>query len=386
MAVMLPLPQLLAELVRRPSVNPMGRSDLPSEILHESRVTSFLEEQLRSIGCPYRRQTVQPGRDNLIATYTPPTPPPFSVLFEAHQDTVPVDAMTVEPFGARIEHGKMYGRGSCDVKAGGSVMLAAFARLVREKPPGSAAVTLAFTVDEEHTFLGIQELMTSGFRADYAIVAEPTLLNIVNAHKGVVRWHLETAGRACHSSRPEQGINAIYRMGRLLNGIEEYANKLRSLPPDAVLGPRTLSVGRITGGVSANTVPDICRIDIDRRLIPGENPAAAVEDLSQFLKGYPGIDFSFATTTPQLACPPLAPLLSGDLVKRLGANIDSVVGKHEVHAVPYGTDASTVAMAGVPTVVFGPGDIAQAHTKDEWIDLAQLEPTAEILFRFACAR
>ncbi len=383
---MLQLPQLLAELVRRPSVNPMGRTDLPSEITHESRVTDFLEEQLQSLGCPCRRQTVQPGRDNLIATYTPPTPPPFSVLFEAHQDTVPVDAMTIEPFGARIEAGKMYGRGSCDVKAGGCVMLAAFARLVREKPPGSAAVTLAFTVDEEHTFLGIQELMNSGFQADYAIVAEPTLLNIVNAHKGVVRWQLDTAGKACHSSRPELGVNAIYRMGWLLNGVEEYAAKLRNLPPDPLLGARTLSVGRITGGVSVNTVPDFCRIEVDRRLIPGEDPVAAVESLSEFLKGYPGIDFPFAASTPQLACPPLAPTLSGELVKRLGAAIESVAGKHEIHAVPYGTDASTVANAGIPTVVFGPGDIAQAHTKDEWIDLGQLEPAAEILFRFACAR
>jgi len=386
MAVMLALAQLLAELVHRPSVNPMGRTDLPAEIVYESRVTEFLEEQLQSLGCRCRRQTVQPGRDNLIATYTPPTPPPFSILFEAHQDTVPVDAMTIEPFGAHIEGGRMYGRGSCDVKAGGCVMLAAFARLVREKPPGSAAVTLAFTVDEEHTFLGIQELMNSGFQADYAIVAEPTLLNIVNAHKGVVRWQLETAGKACHSSRPELGVNAIYRMGWLLNGVEEYAAKLRNLPPDPLLGARTLSVGRITGGVSVNTVPDFCRIEIDRRLIPGEDPASAVLSLSEFLKGYPGIDFPFAASTSQLACPPLAPTLSRDLVKRLGATIDSVVGKHEVHAVPYGTDASTVANTGIPTVVFGPGDIAQAHTKDEWIDLAQLEPAAEILFRFACAR
>jgi acetylornithine deacetylase/succinyl-diaminopimelate desuccinylase-like protein len=297
-----------------------------------------------------------------------------------------VDAMTIEPFGAHIESGKLFGRGSCDVKAGGATMLAAFARLVREKPPGSAAVTLAFTVDEEHTFLGIQELMKSGFRADYAIVAEPTLLNIVNAHKGVVRWQLETSGRACHSSRPEQGVNAIYRMGWLLNGVEEYATQLRNQPPHPLLGPRTLSVGRIIGGVSPNTVPDFCRIDIDRRLIPGENPSAVVESLNEFLKDYPGIDFPFSATATQLACPPLDPSRSGELVKRLGAVVDSVVGKHEVHAVPYGTDASTVAVAGVPAVVFGPGDIAQAHTKDEWIDLAQLEPAAEILFRFACAR
>jgi acetylornithine deacetylase len=386
MGFMLPLPQLLAELVKRPSVNPMGRTDLPNEIIHESRVTSFLEEQLRELGCSYRRQPVRPGRDNLISTYTPPTPAPFSVLFEAHQDTVPVDAMTVDPFGARVEGGKLYGRGACDVKAGGAAMLTAFARLVREKPAGSAAVTLAFTIDEEHTFLGVQELMRSGLRTDYAIVAEPTLLNIVHAHKGVARWQLETEGRACHSSRPEQGVNAIYRMAWLLNGVEEYASMLRNQPPDPLLGPRTLSVGRITGGVSANTVPDYCRVDIDRRLIPGEDPRAAVEALNQFLRGYPGIDFPFRATDPDLACPPLGPSRSTALVERLGRVINAVAGTHSVLPVPYGTDASTIAAAGTPAVVFGPGDIAQAHTKDEWIDLAQLEPAAEILFRFASAR
>ncbi|HJZ60327.1 MAG TPA: M20 family metallopeptidase [Gemmataceae bacterium] len=381
-----PLPQLLADLVRLPSVNPMGRTDLPADILFESRVTAYLEQRLREISAPVRRQIVQPGRDNLVAVYEPPTPPPFTVLFEAHQDTVPVDAMTVEPFGANVEGGKLYGRGSCDVKAGGAVMLAAFARLLNEKPAGSARVILAYSVDEEHTFFGVQELVKEGLAADFAIVAEPTLLNIVNAHKGVVRWQVETAGRACHSSRPENGVNAIYRMAWLLNGIEEYAEQLHNSPSDPLLGPRALSVGRIIGGVSANTVPDFCRIDVDRRLLPGETAEAAAADLEAFLKGYPGIEFPFACMQSHAPCLPLSPALSGELVRRFGAVIDSVVGRHEVMAVPYGTDASTVAAAGIPAVVFGPGDIAQAHTKDEWIDLAQLEPAAEILFRFACGK
>jgi len=383
---MLPLPELLAELVRRPSVNPMGRTDLPTEILYESRVVAFLEEQLASLDCEIRRQTVRPGRDNLIATYTPPNPAPFSVLFEAHTDTVPVDAMIVEPFGAKIENGKMYGRGSCDVKGGGAVMLTAFARLVREKPAGSAAVTLAFTVDEENGGMGVTELMKSGVRADYGIVAEPTLLNIVNAHKGVARWTLATSGRACHSSRPDQGVNAVYRMGRLLHAIEEYAKVLQALPPDPVLGPRTISVGRIMGGVSPNTVPDFCRADLDRRLLPGETFETATADLDAFLRAQPDIDASFTLTQSSPGCSPLSPVPSVELVKRFGAAIDSVVGKHTVHSVPFGTDASRVAIKGVPTIVFGPGDIAQAHTKDEWIDLMQLEPASEILFRFACGK
>ena len=383
---MLPLIDLLSELVRRPSVNPMGRTDLDPAILHEARVTALIEHELRNIGCEFHRQHVAPGRDNIIATYTPPHQPPFSVLFEAHQDTVPVDAMTVEPFGATVDGGRLYGRGSCDVKAGVAVMLTAFARLVKEKPAGSARVTVAFTVDEEHGGVGIQELMASGFRADYAIVAEPTLLNIVNAHKGVARWALETSGRACHSSRPEQGVSAVYRMARLLRGIEDYAQELQDRAPDPVLGPRTISVGRVTGGVSPNTVPDYCRADVDRRLIPGETYDTATAELDAVLRGRPDVDFPFTLTRASPGCLALSPELSGELVKRFGAAIDSVVGRHTVHPVPFGTDAATVAAAGVPVVVFGPGDIAQAHTKDEWIDLTQLEPAAEILFRFACGK
>src|SRR5215211_6390558 len=148
----------LAELVRLPSVNPMGRTDLPADILYEHRVGAYLEGRLRDLGVAVERQTVRPGRDNLVAVYEPPGAPPFTTVFECHQDTVPVDAMTVEPFAARVEGGRLYGRGACDVKGGAAVMLAAFERLVRERPAGSARVLLAYTVDEEHTFLGVQEL------------------------------------------------------------------------------------------------------------------------------------------------------------------------------------------------------------------------------------
>jgi acetylornithine deacetylase/succinyl-diaminopimelate desuccinylase family protein len=376
----------LAELVRLPSVNPMGRTDLPADILYEHRVTAYLDGRLRELGVAVERQTVRPGRDNLVAVYEPPGTAPFTTVFECHQDTVPVDAMIVDPFGARVENGRLYGRGACDVKGGAAVMLAAFERIVRERPAGSARVILTYTVDEEHTFLGVQELVKRGLQADYAVVAEPTLLNIVSAHKGVVRWVAETAGRACHSSRPENGVNAVYRMARLVSAVDRYAAKLQARPPHPTLGPRTTSVGRIAGGVSPNTVPDVCRIDIDRRLLPGESAEATAADLEAFLKADPAIDFPFTLTQTHAACPPLDPAKSGELAARLGAAIDTVAGRHEIHAVPYGTDASTISGAGIPAVVFGPGDIAQAHTKDEWIDLSQLDPAADILFRFACGK
>ncbi len=205
----------------------------------------------------------------------------------------------------------------------------------------------------------------------------------MQVHKGVVRWAIETDGVACHSSRPEQGVNAVYRMARIVRRLEEYATQLQASRRDPLLGPPTLSVGVIQGGVSPNTVPDHCRVEIDRRLLPGEDPAAAVAEVEAFLREYPAIDFPFAFV-PRLACPPLPPTGSEAITARLGRAIDAAAGQHRVEAVPYGTDASTIAAAGVPAVVFGPGNIAQAHTKDEWVDLGQVGSAAEILFRFAC--
>lgn len=380
---MLSLSELLTELVSSPSINPMGRTDIPPHLCHESRVTAVYERHLRALGVPVERAEVAPGRHNLVARYLPPTPAPVTLLFEAHQDTVPVDGMTIDPFAAEIRDGKLYGRGACDVKAGGAAMFGAFRRLVAEKPPGSAAVTLAYTVDEEHTFLGVQHLMKGGVRADFAVIAEPTQLNIVRSHKGVVRWKLSTAGTACHSSAPDRGESAVYRMARVVTAIEEYAKELQATRVHPLLGPATLSVGLIDGGVSPNTVPDACTIHLDRRTLPGENAAGVIDELTRFLRSRPEIDFPLDTVLT-LDCPALAPEGGDRFVTRLGDTIDMVVGRHEVHAVPYGTDASSIQLGGVPAVVFGPGDIAQAHTKDEWVELAQIDQAADILFRFAC--
>jgi acetylornithine deacetylase len=372
--------RLLRDLVTRPSVNPMGRGLQGPEIF-EHRVTAYLEEFFRDLGVPYERQTVAPQRDNIVARCNVPGAR-RTLTFEAHQDTVPTDHMTIDPFGGAIENGKLYGRGACDIKGGMAAMLAAFARVVREKPRGAANVIMACTVDEEHTFLGVQRLVKD-LHADMAVVAEPTQLQIVNAHKGVVRWHLHSTGRSCHSSSPEQGVNAIYRMAGLLVVIEQYAERLRTSRSDPLLGPATLSVGRIEGGTSVNTVPDRCRIEIDRRLIPGEDADVALDQFRAHLEK--DIDFPFECSAPWLRMPALSPVGSEELAARLGSAIDAVAGSHRMMPVPYGTDASTIAQAGVPAVVFGPGDIAKAHTCDEWVPLAEVEQASEILYRLACA-
>jgi acetylornithine deacetylase/succinyl-diaminopimelate desuccinylase-like protein len=375
---------ILQELVSRPSINPMGR-DLRGPEIYEHQVTAFLEDFFRDLGVRYERQAIAPLRENIVAAFEPPGAT-WTLVLEAHQDTVPVDGMTIEPFAARIEGGRLYGRGACDVKGGMAAMLTAFARLVREKPPRSARVVMACTVDEESTFLGVQRLVRTDLRGGNrgpiaGVVAEPTGLHIVDAHKGVVRWHLTTAGRSCHSSRPEQGINAIYRMAAVLPLVERFAAELQKTRTHPRLGAATLSVGRIEGGVSVNTVPDRCRVEIDRRLLPGEEPATAPAELAAFLGTHSEVPFECSPIW--LNCPALAADESATISKRLGRAIDSVIGRHEVEAVPYGTDASTLALADVPSVVFGPGDIALAHTCDESVPLDEVAAAAEILFRLA---
>jgi len=373
--------RLLQDLVRLPSVNPMGR-DLPRDMIHEHRVTAYLEDFFRKLGVPWERQIVAPERDNIIGRCEIPGAR-RTIMFEAHQDTVPIDHMTIEPFGGAVEAGKLYGRGACDIKGGMAAMLAAFARIVKERPHGAANVVMACTVDEEFTFKGVQELVKRGVCADMAVVAEPTQLRIVPAHKGVVRWHVHTTGRSCHSSQPEEGINALYRMARVVLATERYAERLRATTIDPLLGPATMSVGRIDGGTSVNTVPDRCRIEIDRRLILGEDPQAAPAQLQAFLQ-QEGIDFPVTFDPPWMSKVALSPKLSGRLVESLGRAVDLVLGAHQVEGVPYGTDASTIAEVGVPAVVFGPGDIGRAHTCDEWVPLDEVEKASEILYRFAC--
>jgi acetylornithine deacetylase len=372
--------RLLRDVVSLPSVNPMGR-ELPAEIIFEHRVTDYLEQFFRSLGVPYERQPVAPLRENIVARLE--TGGRRTLLLEAHQDTVPIDHMTVEPFGARIDAGRLHGRGACDIKGGMAAMLACFARLARERPAGCPNVVMACTVDEENTMLGVRELVRRRLRADFAVVAEPTQLNIVHAHKGISRWQVFTTGRSCHSSAPEQGVNAIYRMGRLLVAVEQYAEQLRCGNTDPLLGSPTLSIGRIEGGTSVNTIPDRCGIEVDRRLITDEQPEDAPRQLAEFLTREAGIDFPFEMSSPWIREPALSPRGSDAIIHLLGAAIDAERGSHRVHAVPYGTDAATIAWSGIPAVIFGPGDIAQAHTRDEWVDLNEVEQAAAILYRLA---
>jgi acetylornithine deacetylase len=403
---------ILSELVRIPSVNPMGRP-VSGDIYFEHRMTAHLEALFKGLGLPTERHSVAPLRDNIVTRVDGDVPPEKGgriVMLEAHQDTVPVEGMTIEPFNPKVEKGRLSGRGSCDIKGGMSAMIAALSRLAKEKPVGRPTVVMACTINEEHGFTGAThwaatysgappDKLNSGYgpempppagrsrlltRApDATIVAEPTGLNVVVAHKGAVRWKCSTKGIATHSSQPHLGDNAIYHMARVLAALEKYGRDLvPTMASHPLCGHPTLSVGLISGGISVNTIPDRCTIEIDRRIIPGENTQAALDHCLNYLKREVPESTKVIHERPFMMTGGLADVNNSELCERLGDVARKRGAPGQRTGVPYGTDAPHFAATGCPTVVFGPGSIDQAHTADEWVDIEQLKTAAEILYDF----
>ncbi|MBW3598968.1 MAG: M20 family metallopeptidase [Planctomycetes bacterium] len=389
---MLDVVETLRDLVRLPSVNPMGRP-VSGPIYLESRVTDYLQRLFEKLDVPWERSTVEPERDNIVARLDGRTPPEKGgrvLLLEAHQDTVPIEGMTIDPFAAEVRGDRLYGRGACDIKGGMAAMLAAFSRLAEVRDELDATIVMGCTVGEEFGYTGARLLAKQwtegGLRLmprapDAIIVAEPTLLNVVIAHKGLVRWRCRTQGRAAHSSQPQLGENAIFKMAPVLQSLEKYQKDVAPTRGEhPLLGRPTLSVGVIAGGISVNTLPDQCVIEIDRRMLPEENPEEAyrhvVEFVSQHTDG--ALHDPPFVTAPGLSNTHNEPLADRlvEVVRRLGNSCEKI-------GVHYGTDAAAYGPLGIPAVVFGPGDIAQAHTEDEWIALDQLRRAADILFEFS---
>jgi acetylornithine deacetylase len=243
---------------------------------------------------------------------------------------------------------------------------------------------LACTVDEEYTHQGSSYLAENPVGADLAIVAEPTRLNLVTTHKGAVRWKIVAEGVACHSSTPHLGRNAIYRMGQVVTALAEHAGELAASVSAPMLGPPSLSIGRIEGGQSVNIVADRCEIEIDRRVIPGETADGAREQVRRFLADRLGSLDDLEFLPPWVRMPALSPNVEPAMLDSMTGILRSVTGRTpEITGVPFGTDAGPLGESGLPAVVFGPGDIAQAHTKDEWIELDQVRMAAEAYYRFA---
>lgn len=391
---------LLADLVRRPSVNPMGR-DVSGPQYLEGRVSEYLVQRFTAAGIPWVRQPVAPGRDNVIARLEATVADAPAILWDAHQDTVPADGMSIEPFTPLVRDERMYGRGTCDVKGGLAAMVTALERLATAAER-RATVVLAATVNEEFGFSGARALVGTwahgatpataasldpavqavvGGRPAVAIVAEPTALDLVVAHKGSLKWRIRVHGRACHGAFPEQGANALYAAARAALAIEALGRELLTRHSSHPCGPPTLSLGTLHGGTGVNLVPDLAVLEVERRILPEESASVArSEVIERVAAACPGVriehddPFNDAFGLADGTADPAA----AEWVAALARGATGVGAGRRV-AARYGTNAGVYAAAGVPSVVFGPGSIAQAHTADEWIDLGQLAAAVDVL-------
>jgi acetylornithine deacetylase/succinyl-diaminopimelate desuccinylase-like protein len=369
---------LLCDLVAIPSVNPSG-GDLDPSVHGEGRVVGYVADLLSREGIPWVRQEVLPGRPNLVARLEGTTG--RLLILEAHTDTVTVEGMAGDPFAPEVRDGRVWGRGACDCKASLAAMVTALVRTARRgRPP--CTVVLAATCDEEYLFRGIRALISRPREAGLepgqlatamGCVGEPTGLQVVIAHKGALRCQLRTRGVAAHSSEPGKGRNAIYPMGRLLGRLEAHAAELAARAGHPLVGPPTLNVGRVSGGVAVNIVPDACEALVDRRLLPGEGPQEALAEL----RGALGEDEEWELET-LLEDEALETAAEAEVVSLARDAVTGTLGQCAVAGVQYGTDASKLARAGVQSVVCGPGQIAQAHTTEEWVEVAQLEAAARV--------
>ena len=364
----------LRDYIAIPSINPMGRADISEELAGERRYAEHLYEQFRQMGLD-AELLGDPDRPSVIAEARAPGATD-TVLIASHLDTVPVDGMEIDPFDPFIRDDRVYGRGSCDTKSGMAALVAAVERLL-ESGRLARNVILVGEADEEFKSQGAQDVVEAlGLRSpDWTIATEPTGMKIITAHKGIAIARLCASGRACHSSTPDQGSNAIVSLARAVLALNEHATGLRANPHDR-LGPGTLSVGIIHGGQAPNIVPDQAWLTCDRRLIPGEDEDVVRAQLEEVLTQN-GLD-EVAIESCVLGKPALDLPVDHASVRTLQAALASVGLEPATTVGSFGTDAGVFSTAGLPSVVLGPGSIEQAHTSREHVPISEVEAMTEL--------
>lgn len=368
--------RLLGELIALPSVNP---ALLPAgdPRTGEQRVADFLAATAARAGLDIDFQEVFPQRSNLLARLTPRGAVTQRILLAPHLDTVGGPGDWDRLFEPRQRAGRLHGRGACDTKGCVAAMMTAVLQVANSRRrPAHTEIVFAGLVDEEHGQCGSRVLAAGGSKAELAIVGEPTRLQVVTAHKGDLWLRLETRGKAAHGARPELGRNAVLEMAQVVQLLETtYAKRLEQRR-HPLLGRATVNVGTIAGGTQVNIVPAQCQITIDRRTLPGETETTVRREIQALLRQH-RLKAVFGNAKSADCLPletdPKLPLVQAFL---------RIAGQRKPVGVDFFCDASPLAQGGIPSIVFGPGDIAQAHTADEWISLDSLERGTQMLVRF----
>jgi acetylornithine deacetylase len=372
-----PALHLLRDLVAIDSVNP----SLVPGAAGEAQIASAIAAHMRRIGLDVHVQDVAPGRPNVIGVLEGRAPG-RSLMFCGHVDTVGVEGMEA-PFTPEIRSGRLYGRGSQDMKGGVAAMIDA-ARQTAERGLARGRLIVAAVVDEEYASIGADALVRD-WTADGAVVTEPTDLQVGIAHKGFAWIDIETRGRAAHGSRPSDGRDAILRMGRVLQRLEALDRDLQSRPAQSILGPGSLHASIVTGGRELSSYPDRCRLQMERRTIGGESGEGALQEVTAILEALVRDDAEFeASATLRFSRPPYElapdhalPRLLLQAVEPLGSRTSG-----QTTGMSFWTDAAVLGAAGIAAVLFGPGG-AGLHSREEYVTTADVVTCRDALSRLA---
>jgi acetylornithine deacetylase len=367
----------LADLVRINSVNPSLVPNAPGE----AAAAAYVKGALQRLGLEAAVFEAEPGRPSVVGTL-PGAGGGRSLMLNAHLDTVGVEGMQA-PFTPVVRDGRMYGRGSFDMKGSLAANLAAVKALVESGIRLRGDVVLAAVADEEYASIGTADVVTR-VKVDGAIVTEATGLDLCLAHKGFVWLEVETIGRAAHGSRFREGIDANIRMGRFLAELDRLEQDLRMRAPHALVGPPSLHASVIQGGTELSTYAARCTLKIERRTIPGETRGQVEAELSSILDRLRAADPTFCGTLRTLLERKSFEVSSGaPLIRALEQSVMALRGSRPAHiGAAYWMDTAILAEAGVEAAVIGPAG-AGAHAAEEWVDLASLEDLSAILARTA---
>jgi acetylornithine deacetylase len=356
-----PVIALACDLVAIDSVNP----SLVPGAAGEGAIAEMLAGHMRRIGLDVHVREAAPGRPNVVGVLEG-RGPGRSLMFCGHIDTVGVAGMPA-PFEPRIHDGRLYGRGAQDMKAGVAAMVDA-ARQVAERGLDRGRLIVAAVVDEEFESIGADTL-ASEWRADGAVVTEPTDLQVAVGHKGFAWIDVETIGRAAHGSRPRDGRDAILRMGRVLQRLEALDRELQARPPHPLMGTGSLHASIIDGGRELSSYPDRCRLRMERRTVAGESGGSALDEVVAILRALRAEDPEFeAEAALRFARPPYEVPADHPLPRALVAAAARAGCATDTTGMSFWTDAAVLANAGVPSVLFGPGG-AGLHSSEEYVNI-----------------
>jgi len=367
---------LLRDLVEIDSVNPSLVPGSPGE----AAIGALVAEVMRRAGLDVVVQEAAPGRPNVIGVLEGRSPG-RTLMYCGHFDTVGVAGMNA-PFTAVERDGRLYGRGAQDMKGGVAAMVDAARRLSAAGGVERGRLVIACVADEEHASLGAEALVRD-WRADGAIVTEPTDLQIAVSHKGFAWLEVETRGRAAHGSRPEEGRDAIFAMGRVVGALEHVDRALQSGARHARLGPASLHASTVRGGREWSVYPDQCLLQVERRRLPGEAAEKPLEEIEHVLRALRGQDDIFdARARLVFSRDPYEIDERADLPQALARACTACRAPVAFSGVSFWTDAGVLGGAAIPSVVFGPGG-AGLHSAEEYVNLADVLTCRDVLVQLA---